>query len=194
MRLYKATRSGGHPCHGGHGAWPLPRGSRPGKWRKESGPLRLCFHSTLHLCRDQDLLYWLGEEIWVAEAKGEIEIGDDKVGCLQARLVAPTLWDARRSRLFAADCAEWALRYAQADQIATLRRTISIARQYARGRDVDLSATYSAAWATAGSAAYSAAYSAAGSAAGAWQTKRLLRYLHDAHEPRPYRWRPRGQS
>jgi hypothetical protein len=39
--FYKLTAPDGSPIHGGSGAWGLPRGSRPGRWRREQGPLDL---------------------------------------------------------------------------------------------------------------------------------------------------------
>lgn len=36
--LYKLTTADGTPLHGGSGKWSLPRGRRPGAWRRVTGP------------------------------------------------------------------------------------------------------------------------------------------------------------
>ena len=110
--LYKITAVDGSPCHGGSGKWSRPRGKRPGAWRTEKGPLRLCAPGTLHLCRLQDLSKWLVHDavVWEAEVSGEIREADDKVGVLEARLVRKVGVLTRRLLVeWACDCADRAL-------------------------------------------------------------------------------------
>jgi hypothetical protein len=106
--LYKVLAADGSACNGGSGQWHLPKGKRPGKWMpKLTGivPCRIGYH----LCREDDLLSWLGPRIFVAEGRGERIDDLDKVVVAQARLIRETAWDARAARLFAADCAERAI-------------------------------------------------------------------------------------
>lgn len=129
---YKVFGKGRMPCHGGSGKWP-----EPGEWLESSGPLRLCEDGTLHLCRRQDLIYWLGAEIWIAEASGETIVGEDKIGCLRARLISRLdTWNDRTARLFAADCAEAALlaeRVAGREPHPASFEAVAMARLYTAG-------------------------------------------------------------
>lgn len=201
MTLYKILGPNRTSYHGGTGPWPPP-----GEWLRVDGPLVVCKHG-LHLCREQDLVHWLGPEIWEAEHDGsEIIECADKIVVRAARLVRHCdTWTERTARLYAADCAEHALpiyeRHYPDD--ARPRLSIAVARAYARGeigavardaaRDAALAAARDAARAAAGdaagnaawaaardaawSAAWSVAWSAARDAARAWQTARLLEYL-----------------
>ena len=65
MQLYKATGPNGAPCYGGTGDWKL------GEWREVEGPLVPCQHG-LHLLRRQDVVHWLGEELYEAETECEL--------------------------------------------------------------------------------------------------------------------------
>lgn len=186
IRAYKVLGAQRHPCHGGTGQWPPP-----GEWLRVTGRLVACEHG-LHLCRERDLVQWLGPEIWEAEYdESDIVECDDKIVVRTARLVRRCdTWTDRTARLFAADCAERALpiyerRY---PEDARPRRAIAAARAYARGeitaaarsaaRDAAGAAARSAARSAARAAARAAAGDAAGDAARAWQTDRLLDYLH----------------
>lgn len=93
-RLLKITRPSGEPCHGGSGAWGLPRrtkagGWMPGRWRKVSGRLTAC-EVGLHLVDDNQLPRWLPEApytIWLAEARGDVIAQSDKYVYREARLL-----------------------------------------------------------------------------------------------------------
>ena len=165
-RAYKILGARRRPCHGGTGQWPPP-----GEWLRVDGPLVACEHG-LHLCREQDLVRWLGPEIWLAEYDddAEVVVAPDKLIVRRARLIERVeAWTETTARLFAADCAEHALpvyerRYAED---ARPRRAIAAARAYARG-EIDaaaLAAARDAAWAVARDAARDAAWDAAWSAA-----------------------------
>ena len=193
MRLYKVTSADGSACHGGTGCWPLPHAGKPGNWRKVEGRLVRCKNG-LHLLRRKDVIERCnGEAIWLVEARPGTDTlrFDDEIVVREARLVERLAWNERIVRHFACDCAEWALkgeRKAGREPDTRSWDAIRVARLYADGMaDVaELTAAKSAAWSAvesaAGSAAWSAAWSAAESAARsaarAWQTRRLMDYLH----------------
>jgi len=184
MRLWKVLSEDGASCHGGDAKWSLPRDSRPGEWMPKRDPV-LCV-SGYHLCRDEDLVHWLGPRIWRAEASGEILVGDDKVCAERVRLVAPTVWDEPLARRFAALCAWRALcrerragREPHADSWVAVRAALAHSRgeiggdELAAARDAAWAAARDAAWAAAGDAARAAA----GAAERAAQTRILLRVI-----------------
>ena len=82
----------------------------------------------------------------------------DKIGFRRGRLVRRIeAWTERTARLFACDCAEDALQYADPKHRDTLAATIAVARRYADGEatkeelDTARAAARDAAWAAAGS-------------------------------------------
>ena len=162
MTLYKVLNSG-ESCHGGSGVW------RKNRWRSVRGELVPC-ENGLHLCRRQELVRWLGPEIWVAEHDGELVESDRKVVARRARVTARMdTWNDRTARLFAADCAEHVLhlfenKYPGDDRP---RLAIQATRDYANGtiRAASWAAAGAAAWDAAGDAARVAAWDAAGDAA-----------------------------
>jgi hypothetical protein len=173
MTYYKVLDEDGRPCHGGVGTWPLPQDGEPGEWLEVTGELVPCKNGA-HLCREEDLIHWLGPTIYEAEHSGELVEHDNKVVVRKARLLRQIeTWNERTARLFACDCAEHVLHLfeKQYPDDSRVRTAIEVARLYADGKATldDLraadSAAYSAAYSAADSAAYSAAYSAADSAA-----------------------------
>jgi hypothetical protein len=135
-----------------------------------AGELSPCMNG-YHLCREGDLMEWLGPVIYEAEYRGEFLRSQDKLVCREARLLRRLdTWNETTMRLFAADCAErvppiWEQQYLENSRP---RDVIIAARAFAR---------YVAANA-ANAVARAAAYAAADSAAErAWQTTRLLQYL-----------------
>jgi len=206
MKFYKILNLDGSPHNGGKGKWYLPTKKQdgtwePGKWMPKLTDLVPCEHG-YHLCREQDLIRWLGPMICVAEGRGKQIICDDKIVFAQARLLSVCEnWNERTERLFAADCAEHVLPIWEKKYPGDLRprQAIEAARLFADGKITKekLAAARAAAWAAAGAAARAAAgaaardaaedaaRAAAWAAAGAaardaereWQTKRLLEYL-----------------
>jgi hypothetical protein len=197
--LYKVLGNGQTSYHGGSGKWTKNR------WRSISGDLMPC-ENGLHLCRRQDLLTWLGPEIWEAEYEGELVEADDKVVVRRARIVRKLdTWNERTARLFAADCAEKVLPIfeKQYPNDERPREAIEAARAYARGEignaasdaaraaawaaaryaasdaawDAARYAASEAAWAAASDAAWAVARDAALDAASQWATDRLFDYL-----------------
>jgi len=184
--LYKVLNADGSVCNGGTGKWPLPRNGEPGEWHWVRGPLVPC-ENALHLCRREDLIYWLGPAIFAAESAGDEWLEEKSKVCVRrARLVHHIeTWNERTARLFAADCAEhvlpnWERLYASDYRV---RKTIETARLFARG-EVDiyaLRAAYLAALSAARSASAalsaSAAYLAADSASAAYLAADSAAYL-----------------
>jgi hypothetical protein len=170
--LYKVL-DGGRACHGGNGEW------RKGRWRSVRGELVPCVNG-LHLCRPQDLVTWLGPQIWVAEIPDGVEQvdGGNKLVVRKARVVERVeAWNERTARLFACDCAERVLPLFEKKWPGDTRprEAIEVARRFANGEatDSERPAALDAAW----SATWAATVSAAWSAEREWQTGRLMQYL-----------------
>ena len=164
-QLYKVTDEQGRAMHGGTGQW------RKNRWRSVRGELVPCLRG-LHLCREQDLVSWLGPVIWRAEYDGELIEAEGKVVARRARVTERlTTWNERTARLFAADCAEHVLPIFEKKHPGDSRPrdAIAVARRFANGEATrkELDAARAAAWAAARAAAWAAAGDAAGAAAGA---------------------------
>lgn len=162
-------------CIYGEGHW-----SEPGEWLEVKGGLIPC-ENGLHLCRRDDLVDWLGTEIWEAEYEGDRINFDNKIVVRKARLVRKLdTWTDRTARLFACDCAEHVLYLFEKEfpDDDRPRKAIETARLYANGEASgdQLAAARDAAWAVAWDAAR-AARDAAGAAEHQWQTQRLFEYL-----------------
>jgi hypothetical protein len=135
---YKVLDDEGKSCNGGRGRWPLPKDGKPGSWRELRGKRALApCHYGLHLCREADLLYWLGPTIWEAEYEGECVEDGDKVVVRKARILRKIeFWNERTARLFAADCGERALLRERAAGREPEERSwaaITAARAFVRG-------------------------------------------------------------
>ena len=161
--LYKVLDADGRPCHGGVGAWNLPKRGRPGKWMPVIKQVVPCV-SGYHLCRPSDLVHWLGPVIWEVEARGATVEATDKIAVSQARLLRQcTQWNARTARLFAADCAADVLHIIPRPHRAPFAASIAAARDFA---DELIDGETLAAARDAAEAAGDAAEAAAGAAAG----------------------------
>ena len=174
MNAFKFTGPAGTTYNGF--TWPLPTADGPGEWvevgkraKKALTADDLCSGRALHATDTSHLLDWLNEEMYeleIDESRGVVVAG--KIGFRRGRLVRRIeAWNERTARLFACDCAEDALQYADPKQRDTLAASIAVARRYADGQATkkELWAAWSAAWSAAESAAESAAWSAAESAA-----------------------------
>jgi len=160
-KYYKVLGSDRMPFHGGRGQWP-----EPGEWLSVSGPLVPCQHG-LHVCTRDQLVRWLGPQIWRVEVDGDVLDAGDKCVVHRARLISRfNAWNARTQRLFACDCAEAVVHLCGADPRPA--EAIRVARLYAHGMasGKELDAARDAAWDAARDAAGVAAGAAAGAAAG----------------------------
>jgi hypothetical protein len=161
MTLYKVTTQDGTALLG-KGRW------RKGRWRSVRGPLVPC-RNGLHLCRADQLVYWLGPVIWEAEVDGEIIDAGDKVVARRARVIRRLdSWNERTARRFAADCAEDVLHLIDDPEARlTCEVAIHVARSYADGAasEAELAAAWGAAARSASRAASAAAWATAGSPA-----------------------------
>lgn len=63
-----------------------------------------------HLCREQDLVFWINEELYIAEGRGRSIRDVNKDVFEEARLICKVeKWNKKTARLFASDCAEHVL-------------------------------------------------------------------------------------
>ena len=170
MQYFKVLAEGGKSCHGGDADW------RPGEWMPTIDNLEPCMRG-YHLCEARDLVEWLGLEIWIAEARGEIIRSKNKTVVSGARIIQKLdNWTDRNARLFACDCAEhvlpiWAKQYPSDDRPA---QAIVIARKYVDGQATlkELAAARAAAWDAARDAAARDAARDAAARAAAWAAAR----------------------
>jgi hypothetical protein len=170
MLLFKVLNDNGTCCNGGTGKWHLPTKNddgtwTPGEWMPAvEGDLEPC-ENGYHLCREQDLLKWLGPAIFAAEYRGEAVEAEDKIVVREARLLRRLEgWNERTARLFAADCAE---RVVHLCDDPRPRHAIGVARRYAGGEATaeELDAARDAAWDAAWAADWDAARAAERAAA-----------------------------
>jgi hypothetical protein len=203
--LFKVLDEKGLPYNGGKGKWNPPQGKRPGKWMPKIKKLVPC-DSGYHLCRESDLVLWLGPRIFLAECRGERVDVDDKIVVSEARLIRECkAWDEKTARLFACDCAERVLPIFEKayPKDGRPRAAIETARLFAGGKatqeelaaawdaaraaaraaardaawDAARAAARAAAWDAAWDAAWAAAWAAAWDAERKWQTNLLMSYL-----------------
>ncbi len=169
---YKVLGADGEAIHGGRGKWHLPVGKHPGKWMPVISDPKLCERG-YHVTTVDHLSCFLSSAklICVAEIRGAIFDGDDKLVASEARIIKASRWDDRSARLFAADCAERVLSIFEKAHPTDdrPRRAIKAARDFANGLisadELSAAASASAAYAYASSA--SAAYASGASASSA---------------------------
>ncbi len=202
---YKTLSADGRSCHGGKSKWSLPAlrpdGSyKPGRWMPPIEDIKPCVRG-YHVFERQNVLAWLGETMYEAEARGATIDHDDKTVCESARLLRPVPgYNARTLRLYACRVAEDVLPLYEAEhpEDDRPRHAIETARRYAEGevtlgelaaasdaalaatRDAALAATRDAALAAARDAALAAAWAvawdAAWDAASAWAVAARAKY------------------
>ncbi|MBT9132469.1 MAG: hypothetical protein DDT33_00987 [Firmicutes bacterium] len=185
MRYYKVLEKGGVSCNGGNCEWKLPKGEEPGAWMPKIDNIIPC-KKGYHLCRTEDIIFWLDEEIYTAEGRGEfIRHDNNKDVFQQARLIRKIVtWNKKNARFFAADCAEHVLEIFEREFPFDKRPRLAI--EVARSSASEFSVVAWAAEAAAGEAE-AAARAAAGEARAAaraaeaaerqWQTSKLMEYL-----------------
>ncbi len=181
MKYFKVLK-GGKSCNGGTGEWDVPTNGKPGEWMPKINDIIPCQRG-YHLCRAENLVVWLNEEIYEAEGRGKfIRHDENKYIFPEAKLLRKLgTWNEKSARLFAADCAEhvlhfFAREYPNDDRP---RKAIFAVRDFAMGKitDVELAAARAAARA-AWEAAREAAGAAAWEAERKWQTKKIMEYLY----------------
>ncbi|MBF0341137.1 MAG: hypothetical protein HQL95_09285 [Magnetococcales bacterium] len=98
---YKVLGVDGVCCHGGAGRWHTD-----GSWMPVVyGGLAPCVRG-YHLCRDTDLVEWLGPVIWTAEGRGNSFVNPQYLIFQEARVLQPMeRWNDALARSFAVECA-----------------------------------------------------------------------------------------
>jgi hypothetical protein len=101
---FKFLSSGGHGIFSDF-RWPLPFDDLPGSWVTVGLPLEPCLNG-IHVCRDDDLPYWIDDELWIIELRGEVETQDRMIIAEEGRLVARVdNWNRETATSFAEACA-----------------------------------------------------------------------------------------
>jgi hypothetical protein len=107
LRTYKFLAKGAVGPISGF-AWPIPEAHAPGAWLETEGALEPCVRGT-HVCRTEDLAYWIHDELWETEAEGESVPGFDCLVTRKARLVRRfDSWHNGGSVQFVVACADHA--------------------------------------------------------------------------------------
>lgn len=137
--MSKSTHAFKFLSEGGRGIfsdfrWPLPWNGTPGSWVTAGLPLEPCVNG-IHVCREDDLPYWIDDELWVIELRGEVTTHDRMIVAEEGRLVTMIAdWNretamsfAEVSALRARDAAAEALRSAgRGEEAAALESTADI--------------------------------------------------------------------
>jgi hypothetical protein len=85
--------------------WPLPWDDNPGSWVSAALPLETCV-SGIHVCREDDLPYWIDDELWLIELRGEVVTHDRMIVAEEGRLLAKVEgWSPEAATSFADACA-----------------------------------------------------------------------------------------
>jgi hypothetical protein len=108
-RLYKFLRRGSIAPFSGR-EW------RAGEWVTAPGELEACING-VHVCRPQDLPYWLADELWLVDVDGERLEHPQKLVVRRARLRSRVDdWPRPVARAFATDCV-WRIRNLAVDEL-----------------------------------------------------------------------------
>jgi hypothetical protein len=92
--------------------WPLPQLEAAGAWVEAGGPLESCGRGA-HLCRPNELAFWIHDELWEVETDGERIEGYDCIVVERARLLRRIDdWQHGGAAKFAHRCAERAVDFA----------------------------------------------------------------------------------
>jgi hypothetical protein len=114
MQLYKFLNFDGSPFHGGSGSWALPVDGAPGRWMPRIHDPGQCMRG-YHLCRDEDLIYWLGPALYLAESRGPVIVSENKVVSCEVRLIRRIdTWFPGVAAQFAVECVERVIHYFEA--------------------------------------------------------------------------------
>jgi hypothetical protein len=106
MKAYKFLAAGGVGPFSGF-VWPPPSAGAKA-WVEVEGPLATCERG-VHVCRPEDLVHWIHEELWELECDGETQPGVDSLVARRARLVRRIdAWSEGGAKRFAVACGEHA--------------------------------------------------------------------------------------
>jgi hypothetical protein len=86
-------------------SWPLPSPDTPGSWVAAGLPLEQCVNG-IHVCREDDLPYWIDDELWVIELRGEVDAQSRMLVAEEGRLTTKIdAWNRETATTFAEACA-----------------------------------------------------------------------------------------
>jgi len=104
MRAFKFLSEGGRGIFSDF-SWPLPWNGTPGSWVTAGLPLEPCVKG-IHVCREEDLPYWIDDELWVIELRGELATHGRMIVAEEGRLVTKIDgWNREAATTFAETCA-----------------------------------------------------------------------------------------
>lgn len=104
MHAFKFLSEGGRGLFSDF-RWPLPWDGTPGSWVTAGLPLDPCVNG-IHVCREDDLPYWIDDELWVIELRGEVAAQDRMIVAEEGRLVTKIdSWNRETAARFAEACA-----------------------------------------------------------------------------------------
>jgi hypothetical protein len=108
--MSKSTHAFKFLSEGGRGIfsdfrWPLPWDGTPGSWVRAGLPLEPCVNG-IHVCSEDDLPYWIDDDLWVIELRGEAATHRRMIVAEEGRLVAKIdHWNRESATSFAETCA-----------------------------------------------------------------------------------------
>lgn len=69
-------------------AWPVPAKGAPGAWVDTGAEPSVCTQG-VHACTEEQLAYWVNQELWAVELDGELTDAPDCVVAPRGRLLGP---------------------------------------------------------------------------------------------------------
>jgi len=105
-KLYKCLLDGGVSPYAGY-KYPLPQNGEPGEWTPLIKHKIVECKVGYHLCRRQDVIYWLTNNLYEAEYRGKLYAFKDSVAARSVRLLRRVeTWNKRAVYLYYADVVE----------------------------------------------------------------------------------------
>jgi len=146
--LYKVLDTNGKSFYPSEGQWSLPTGDVPGDWMPTINGKLIPYKNGYHLCRPEDLLWWLGPVIYEAEIMGKMMRSKGKIVVRDVRLISRLeAWNPLAAIHFLADCAEHVLPFFEGmypDDIRPRRAIEAIRRQVDVSLDTFVNAAHDA--------------------------------------------------
>jgi hypothetical protein len=85
-------------------AWPAPSKNAPGAWVGANPQPTVC-SSGVHACREDQVAYWIHQELWAVELGGEVVDAPDCVVAPRGRLLRPvSAWSDGGAKRFSEAC------------------------------------------------------------------------------------------